>query len=104
MENSKEENKGKRGRKKGCVKTGGRKPGTPNKKSIWLKDELQRVGLSWGEEFKKALNQNDYQKATILANLLPYLNPRLKDVQPEQEPINEEESPTSRNQVLEMIK
>lgn len=71
--------KSRRGKKPGSKKTGGRKKGTINKHTLWLRDELNNVGMSWGKEFKLALDRADYQKAQILADLLPYLNPKLKD-------------------------
>lgn len=44
----------KRGRKPGCVKSGGRAKGTPNKKSIILHKILQESGVDIGLEIKKA--------------------------------------------------
>ena len=37
----------------GLPKTGGRKAGTPNKKSVWLREELENAGINWGNEFKQ---------------------------------------------------
>ena len=64
---------------KGSPKTGGRTKGTPNKKTVWLREELSDVGLNWGEEFKKALSKRDYQLLSVLTDLLPYLSPKIKE-------------------------
>lgn len=76
---SKVEKNRKPGKPAGSPKSGGRKPGTPNKKTLWLRDELDSVNLSWGQEFKKALDSNDVKKAEILVSILPFLNPKIKD-------------------------
>lgn len=80
-ENGKDERKDNRGRKKGSprVPGSGRQKGTVNKKSIWLRDELESNDLHWGKEFKKSLDTENYKKAELLISLLPYLNPRLKE-------------------------
>lgn len=94
----------KRGVKPGTPRNpnSGRKKGTLNKKTIFLQQELENVGLSWGEEFKKALVEKDYKRAEILTGLLPYLNPRLKE---SEAPVPVEEKPTSPsdNNILSII-
>lgn len=69
----------KAGKPKGLPKTGGRKPGSVNKKSYWLRDALESVNLNWPEEFKKAFDSLDYKRAELLASLLPYLNPKIAE-------------------------
>lgn len=92
MSNSITENKRKPGRKKGCVKSGGRQPGTLNKKSYWLRDQLENVDFVWSQEFIKSMTSADYERAKILIDLLPYLNPRIEpkkiDDEPNQDDIN----------------
>jgi hypothetical protein len=85
--NSKVENlKSPRGKPKGSPKSGGRTIGTPNKRSVWLRDELENAGINWGEEMAQALAGSDFKKAEILIALLPYLNPRMKDKEKEDTP------------------
>ena len=87
----------------GLPKTGGRKAGTPNKKSVWLREELENAGINWGEQLKEALSSLDYKKAEILISLLPYLNPKMKEVDiavSNEESIPESEEPS----LLEIIK
>lgn len=93
----------KRGVKPGTPRNpnSGRKKGTPNKKSVFLQQELENVGLSWGEEFKKALFEKDYKRAEILTGLLPYLNPRLKEL--EAPAHQEEKSVEVNNNILSII-
>ena len=102
MSESKVETK-KPGKKPGSPKTGGRPKGVLNKKTLWLREELESVGLSWGEEFKKALQDNDYQKADILASLLPYLNPRLKEKEAEEQPVASPAQPISPADILSIV-
>lgn len=73
------------GKPTGSPKTGGRKAGTPNKRSIWLREELDKADINWGIELKKALDTLDYKKAEILVSLLPFLNPKLKEKEMEDE-------------------
>lgn len=69
------------GKPKGLPKSGGRQVGALNKKTYWLQCVLQEVGLNWGAEFKKAFDQDNFQKCQLLASLLPYLNPRVGEKQ-----------------------
>lgn len=78
MDNSSTENKRKPGRAPGCVKTGGRQAGTLNKKSYWLRDQLETIDFSWAQEFKNSMSLCDYDRAKILIDLLPYLNPKIE--------------------------
>jgi hypothetical protein len=87
------------GRPVGLPKTGGRTAGTANKKTLWLRDELERVGLSWADEFKSALESNNLQKANVLLELLPYLNPKLK----EKEAADDVQEPTDTTDILSIV-
>lgn len=78
MSDSKTENNRKPGRQKGCVKTGGRKPGVCNKKTYWLRDNLASVNFDWAIEFRDSMKADNYERAKILIELLPYLNPRIE--------------------------
>jgi hypothetical protein len=86
-EKSISENVRKQGRPVGLPKTGGRKAGTSNKKTYWLRDQLEQVDFDWGNEFKNTMIANNYEKAKILIELLPYLNPKI-----ESKPIDEDGS------------
>jgi hypothetical protein len=61
------------------VKTGGRKKGTPNKRTVWLRDALSDVEFSWEEEFKNAYASSDFARLHVLTALLPYLAPKIKE-------------------------
>ena len=63
------------------MKTGGRKKGTPNKKSHWLREDLERNDVIWSVEFKNALETKDYEAMDRLIALLPYLNPKMKEME-----------------------
>lgn len=84
----------------GLPKSGGRKAGTPNKKSIWLREELEKAEINWGEQFKASLEVLDYERAKILISLLPYLNPRIKERDSEAE----SEESSEQSSILEIIK
>lgn len=77
MESSTEK-KGKPGRPKGLPKSGGRQKGVLNKKSYWLRDQLENIDFNWAQEFKNSMHCADYDRAKILVDLLPYLNPRIE--------------------------
>ena len=72
------EYKKKGGRPKGLPKTGGRKPGVLNKKSYWLRDQLERVNFDWAQDFADTMRVCDYDRARILIDLLPYLNAKIE--------------------------
>jgi hypothetical protein len=90
------------GKPTGSPKSGGRKAGTPNKRSVWLREELDRANIDWGLELKKALDTLDYKKAEILVSLLPFLNPKLKEK--EVEDTQETSSEDSEDSILNLIK
>lgn len=60
-------------------KTGGRRKGTVNNKSLWLRETLIKSDIDWGVEFKKALATKDEVTLPALLALLPYLNPKMKE-------------------------
>ena len=68
----------------------GMKKGQTTKKTVWLKESLESVGLSWEVEFKKALSEKDYKLIELLQNLIPYLSPKIKERESSQEDSNEE--------------
>lgn len=72
-------------RPKGLPKTGGRKAGTPNKRTVVLKEELERVGFDWQVEFQKAYSSSETFKCKILVDLLPYLTVKLKEQEVKEE-------------------
>lgn len=78
-------------RPKGHPKTGGRQKGVKNKKVVFLREEFDRVGFDWGIEFMKAYQKQDFQRLSILNDLIPYLVAKLKDREIPDEPPKEEE-------------
>lgn len=60
-------------------KTGGRRKGTVNNKSLWLRETLVKSDIDWGREYKKALDARDSEMLQALSVLLPYLNPKMKE-------------------------
>ena len=83
------EERKKPGKKKGSPKTGGRQPGSKNKKSIYLREILEVQDFDFGKEWVKAFSKlPDSDKIQILQQLLPYVAPRL--LEKEVAPIEEE--------------
>jgi hypothetical protein len=58
-------------------KTGGRKPGSLNKRTKFLSDLLEQEGFDWSKEFSIAFAANDWAKVRALTDLLPYMAPKL---------------------------
>jgi hypothetical protein len=78
MSNSTVQNsRNKPGKKPGSEKTGGRKAGTPNKRTCWLKSVLEENDFDWGKDFSLSMRCSDYERVKILIELLPYLNPKV---------------------------
>ena len=77
-------------------KNSGMKKGQTTKKTVWLKEALSSVGLSWEAEYKKALHDKDYKLIELLHQLIPYLNPKIK----EKEIITEDEQENQNNSEL----
>lgn len=66
---------------KGSLKTGGRKKGTPNKKSLELHSLLSNNGINLIEELKVLLPKlSPEKKADVLLNLMQYLYPKRKSI------------------------
>lgn len=66
----------------GSLKTGGRKKGTPNKKTLGLEDALEAHGLNIIAELSTLMPQLPAdKKADVLLNLMGYLFPKRKAVE-----------------------
>lgn len=87
------------------VKTGGRKAGTLNKKTIFLSEEFQKVGFNWGEAFQEAWQANETSKLRVLVELLPFLVAKLKEreVETDEDESQEENSSVETADLLKMI-
>ena len=83
-------------------KTGGRRKGTVNKKSLWLRETLINSDIDWADYFKKALDTKDEITLQALLSLLPYLNPKMKERDADAE-VEAEESPEPAD-ILSLIK
>lgn len=71
------------GRPKGGAKFGGRKKGTPNKARALLREALEDHGFDMASEIIEAIKcVPRQQRMAALAQLLPYLYPRLKETEP----------------------
>jgi len=88
------------------IKTGGRTKGTPNKKTVWLRESLELVDLHWEEEFASAVNTKDYKLIELLISMLPYLSPKIKEKEllhsPEED--SEDLSTASTEELLSLVK
>lgn len=80
---SKVEKNRKRGKPKGSPKTGGRKKGTPNKNSLLIREAMDQCGFNAIQEFILAYQQLEgpERKLAELHFLLPFVYPRLSDIQ-----------------------
>lgn len=77
---------GNNGQKPG-VRKGGRKKGTVNKKTVWLREELDKANIDFGKYLRQAFEEKDIRMLNALAGFLPYLNPKIKDKElPEEKP------------------
>jgi hypothetical protein len=95
----------------GHVKSGGRIKGSKNKRTLVLEEMLEKNGFRYVEELIKAYNgeMNDANKMRLqaLLQLLPYIVPRLKDMEvtteeEDDDSLSEEEMPTAK--LLEILK
>jgi hypothetical protein len=69
-------------KQKGSPKTGGRTPGTPNKKTIALKSITEALGLDVPKRIAELLPQLDPAKQVdVLLNLMSYIYPKRKAVE-----------------------
>jgi hypothetical protein len=80
--------------KKGDPKPAGSgiKKGQKQKKTVWLNESLSQVGFSWNSELKAAYEEKDYKKIELLQQLIPYLNPKIKEKEVSEETDNNPES------------
>ncbi|MBU6375015.1 MAG: hypothetical protein KGQ59_03390 [Bdellovibrionales bacterium] len=72
------------GRPHGFPKTGGRKRGTPNRRSDDFSESLFAAGIHPIEELGRILSSDklsDSERASILLSLLPYIYPKRKAVE-----------------------
>ena len=70
----------------GHRKGGGRTKGTPNKRSLALRQALEAHGCDLAEEIAGLLQDPDVQqslKADLLSKLIPYVYPQLRPVDPD---------------------
>lgn len=97
---SKVENKRKQGKPKGLPKTGGRQKGTVNKKSLILRERLEQFGCNFDEQLANAILTQNYAMIKALSDMLPYLQPRLKEIdQPKDTPESPESNADTSNLV-----
>lgn len=69
------------GRSQGTAKTGGRKKGTPNKRSLELAETLDYLGRNPVDELFALIPQlQAKEQAQILLGFLPYLYPKRKSL------------------------
>lgn len=68
--------------KKGHVKVGGRKKGTPSKKSLLVREILENNGINLIEKIIEILPALEpEEKVRALIQLLPYVHPKLTSVE-----------------------
>lgn len=66
----------------GLPKTGGRKPGTPNKKSKIISECLDAAGINLVSSIAEILPQLSVEKRVdVLMGLMPYVYPRKKSLE-----------------------
>ncbi len=61
------------------IKTGGRQKGTLNKRTVWLRESLERVDIDFEMQLKSAFETKDYKMIELLQGFLPYLSPKLRE-------------------------
>jgi hypothetical protein len=72
--------------KPGHKKAGGRVKGTPNKRTLALRQALEAHGCDLAEQIANLLHDPDVQgplKVDLVTKLLPYLYPQLRPVDPD---------------------
>lgn len=60
-------------------KFGGRKKGTPNKKTVWLRETFESGSIDFEGALRSALAEKNIGMLQALQGFLPYLSPRIKD-------------------------
>lgn len=93
------------GKAKGSLKTGGRKKGALNKASLRFRDRLESNGVDLEKTLAEAIIAKDIELIKALQQLLPYLTPRLKEQEAEQEaqPTPEDQLPNDTASLLSLI-
>lgn len=92
----------KQGKPKGAPKSGGRTAGTPNKKTIYLKDILSASGFEYGKAFSDAFSElpaNERMK--ILLDMVKFIAPELN---PKDAPVDTIESGFDQTDILKIVK
>jgi hypothetical protein len=85
-------------------KTGGRGPGTPNRRTLFLRTVLEDCEISWAAELKKAIQAKDVQMVRCLTELLPYLSPKIRDVDIFETLNDDSDSTDTGKNILDLIK
>lgn len=69
------------GRPKGQPKTGGRKPGSLNKKNVRVRDQFAMQGFDFAEEFIKCYDKLDHPvlQLQVLLKMAPFFMQRLRE-------------------------
>ena len=75
---------------KGGPKTGGRRKGSLNKKTLALNDMLEQKGFDVIERLKNAFDSGDLAAAELLIQVLPYIAPKLKERETSSEVVQED--------------
>lgn len=71
----------KRGREKGCEKTGGRQKGTPNKNSSAIRNALDELGFNVIQEFVEAYQMLEpSQRLQEVKFIMAFMYPKLSEV------------------------
>ena len=74
-----EKNRIRPGKKPGTPKTGGRKKGSINRKSVWLREQLDAKGFDWIAQLAKAYEEKDYPRVKLLQDLIPFVAPKIAE-------------------------
>lgn len=82
----------------------GMKKGQKTKKTVWLRETLDSVKFNWEQELSNAYAEKDYKKIELLQQLIPYLNPKIKEkeVDHEDDSDNSAESSVSTDNILKI--
>lgn len=74
-------------------KTGGRKKGTPNKKTVWLRETFESGDIDFEGALRCALAEKNIGMIQALQGFLPYLSPRVKDKDADIDASNQDADP-----------
>lgn len=64
---------------KGNKFASGRKPGSKNKQTVWVLEELKREGVDYTKELAKAIREKDIEWVNALVRLAPHIANRPKE-------------------------